>query len=528
MHVLSIDVGTYSVKYFSSFVDKRKVSHVDMSEIVLRDFLIDNPDMTVQEAQIKIIEEVIENNARADSKVVFQADNELITTRFLTLPTKSKKQAERMLPFQLEEDIPYPLSEMHYAYRMDKQKTQHTALVELVRETIFDSYFSSLRDRDILPSILCSEASVVENFFNQNPIAGPFALLNIGHRTTQAYFFYNSRLIVTHVSYVGGKHVNDMISETYKIDPDEAIIYKHQNAFFLTSGQYEEVDPAQREFAVAMDKVFAPLITDFTRWKIGFKVNYGLNVQNVFLCGGSANIKNISNYLTEKWEVKAALLESFDKTEHEKIDLNPKSKTKFVLANMMAQGFRRKNRFINLLSGRFTQASGAELPIHSYAFIGVRLTAATMLLAISMVVERFFIQKDISFVNLKISNLMKNDELQVSPRIRRSVVTTPKPVLEALTKRQRSVKQEISTLQSAIDIQSLSPLVTISQIAANSGASLIEFKSTDTGDVQATFSAEKVDELNNLKDVFDRSVLTDVQATVDAANLRLNVSARSN
>ena len=86
-----------------------------MSEIILRDFMIENPDISLLEAQIRLVEEVIENNARSDSRIVFQADNELITTRFLTLPTKSKKQAERMLPFQLEEDIPYPLADMHYA-----------------------------------------------------------------------------------------------------------------------------------------------------------------------------------------------------------------------------------------------------------------------------------------------------------------------------------------------------------------------------------------------------------------------------
>jgi general secretion pathway protein L len=528
MHVLSIDVGTYSVKFLSSFVDKRKITHVDMSEIILRDYLVDHPETSILQAQINIIEEILENNKRFDTKVIFQADNELITTRFLTLPTKSKKQAEKMLPFQLEEDIPYPLSDMHYAYRMEKQKTQHTALVELVRESVFETYFSILSERGILPNILCSEASVVENFFNQNPIAGPFCMLNIGHRKTHAYFFYNSRLIVTHVSYVGGQHVNDMISETYKIEMDEAIIYKHQNAFFLTTSQYPEVEPSQREFATAMDKVFAPLITDFTRWKIGFKVNYGLNIQNVFLCGGSANIKNIANYLTEKWEVKAALLESFDTTENEKIDLHAKNKSKFVLANMMAQGFRKKNRFINLLTGKFAQSSSSELPLHSYAFIGVRVVAATLLISISLMAERLFINRDINFVNARINSLMKNDELQVSGRIRRSVINTPRPVLDALVKRERSVKQEISTLQSAVEIQSLTPLVILSQIAASSKATLTDFKSTDTGEMSATFLSENNEDLSGLKDLLERSSLSEVQVTIDNTSHHLNLKATAN
>src|SRR5690606_35272274 len=162
--------------------------------------------------------------------------------------------------------------------------------------------------------------------------------------------------------------INEMIAETYKIEPDEAIIYKHQNAFLLTSAQYEEVEQSQKEFAGAMERVFSHLTNDFARWKIGFKVNYGLSLQHVLICGGTANIKNISISLTDKDETKVTMLESFENVEAEKIDLQPKNRTKFALTNMIAIGFRRKNRFLNLLTGKFAQASTSEIPLYSFSF----------------------------------------------------------------------------------------------------------------------------------------------------------------
>lgn len=525
MHILAIDVGNYSVKYLSSFVEKRKVSHVEMSEIILRDYLNDHVDLTLQQAQIKIVQEVIDSVARADSKIIFQAENEMLTTRFLTLPVKSKKKAQLMLPFQLEEDIPYALSEIHFAYRVEGQKTQHTALVELARSGAFEEYFNLLREHHAVPNILTSEASVIENYFNQNPIAGPFCILDIGHKTTKAYFFYNSRLLVTNLSYIGGQLINEMIAETYKISEDEAIIYKHQNAFFLTSSQMDEVDATQREFATSMDKVFSPLVSDFQRWKIGFKVNLGLSINHIYVCGGTSNIKNIANYLTEKWETKVSLLESFDKVESEKVDLNPKNKSKFALANMMAIGFRKKNRFINLLIGRFAQASTSEIPLHSFAFIGIRVAAASLVLAVSLMAERVFTEQDIKSINAKINPLMKNEELGISGRLRRSVATDPKPVLDALTKRQRGVRQEISMLQSAIEIQALSPLVTVSQIAASTQATLIDFKSNDIGEISAIFTSENMEDLNNLKANFERSSLNEVSVQVDESKLQLKMTS---
>jgi general secretion pathway protein L len=526
MHVLAIDVGTYSIKYLSSFVDRRKIAHVDMSEIILRDYMADHADLSREDSIAAIIQDVIDSTARPDSRIIYQADHHLMTTRFLTLPVKSKKKAELMLPFQLEEDIPFALSEIHYAYRLEGQKTQHTAMVELVRENVFEPYYNALRDRNILPTVLSTEPSVVENFMNLNPIAGPVCVLDVGHRTTKAYFFYNSRLLVTHLSYFGGHNINEMIAESYKIEADEAIIYKHQNAFLLTANQYAEVEDLQRDFAAAMDKVFSPLVAEFLRWKIGFKVNFGLSLQHVFLCGGTANVKNIANYLTEKWDTKVTLLESFDKVETEKVDLSAKNKSKFALVNMMAIGFRRKNRFINLLTGRFAQASSAEIPLHSFAFIGLRVGAAALVLTLSLFVERYFIERDIAVVNRKMAEVLKNNELAVPGRLRRSAAANPKPVYEALVRKQRDVRQEISTLQAAVEIKALAPLVTVSQIAAGAeGVTLIDFRTTDTGDVTAVFTANGEKELTDLRGLFERSTLTDVQTSFDAAKLQLTVTA---
>lgn len=528
MHILAIDIGTYSVKYISSFVDKRKVTHTEMSEIIVRDFMSDRSELSVEEAQLSIVQEIMDTVARADTKIIYQINNEILSTRFLTLPVKNKKKAELMLPFQLEEDIPYALSEIQYAYRLESQKSQFTAMVEMVKENVFDDYHTALAEKNILPQILTSESSVVENFFNQNTMAGPFCVLDIGHKTTKGYFFYNSRLLITHTSYMGGKNINDMIADTYKIEPDEAIFYKHQNAFLLTSNQYQEVEDAQREFAGAMDKVFAPLIADFMRWKVGLKVNYGLSLQSVYVCGGTANVKNITNYLSEKLEVKVSLLESFDKVEAEKVDINAKSKCKYALANMMAFGFKKKNRFINLLTGKYAPTGAAEIPLHSLAYIGVRVVTATAVLAISLLTERVFIQKDIGSVNAKITSLARKEELQISGRMRRQISQDPKPVYDLLVKKQKGVRQEISTLQSAVQIKALAPLVTVSQIAARSQATLIDFKVTDMNEITAIFSSESADDLNSLKSQFERSSLNDVTASLNTAKLQLTIKAQGN
>ena len=124
------------------------------------------------------------------------------------------------------------------------------------------------------------------------------------------------------------------------------------------------------------------------------------------------------------------------------------------------------------------------------------------------------------------TEVVKNSELLLPGRLRRQATTNPKLVYDVLVKKQRDVRQEVQTLQSAIEINTLSHLVTVSQIAASSkGATLIDFKLNDTGEITAVFSAESVDELNKLKTIFQRSQLSDVQASVDEKKLQLNINA---
>lgn len=526
MHILAIDVGSYSIKYISSFLDRKKITHSEMSEIILRDYIVEHPYLEEKTAQLEIVKEIIENLARLDTRIIYQFQNQALTTRFLSLPVKSKKKAELMLPFQLEEDIPYSLTEIHYAHKIEALKTQHTALVEISKVTTFEEYFNTLREKDIVPNILTTEASAVENFFFQNPMAGPFCVLDIGHRTTKAYFFYNSRLIMTHVSYMGGHHINEMIAGSYKIDLDEAIIYKHQNAFLLTSSLYSEAEATQRDFGSAMDKVFSPMVADFSRWKVGFKVNFGVSLQHVFICGGSSNIKNICPYLSEKWDLKVTLLESFDKIEAGKIDLNPKNKSKFALVNMMVQGFKRKNRFINLLCGRFTQASLSELPLHSLSFLATRVALLSIVLAVILLGERFLIHREIKQINTKLISIVKNDELGLPARIRRQALIQTKLVHDSLVKKHREIKQEISVLQSATEIKSLGSLVKISQIASPyPQVTLVDFKTTDNNEINATFQSESIEDLSRLKMTLEGSSLVDIQVTLDKSKNTLSLKA---
>ena len=123
---------------------------------------------------------------------------------------------------------------------------------------------------------------------------------------------------------------------------------------------------------------------------------------------------------------------------------------------------------------------------------------------------------------------MKNEVLALNGRLRRSVAINPKPILDSLIKRKLGITQEISTIQSSIEIKGLSPLVVISQLAAATEATLINFTSSEEGKIIAIFTAETSAELNNLKAQLERSTLSDIIIKTDIAKLKLTLTATDN
>lgn len=526
MHILAIDVGSYSVKMISSRLEKKKTYHLELKEYLIHETLSSHPEFTTPEdATMWIIKEIITDFAENDSKIITNFPNQFITTRFLTLPVKNRKKADMMVPFQLEENIPYSLAEAHYGYRIDVQKSQSLVLACLVKLSTFENYFDKLRSNMVaMPNYLSTDSSLIATYYSLYAIAGPFCVLDIGHSSTKGYFFYNSRLILTHTSYVGGKHIDEMIGRTYRLSPEEALNYKHQNAFVLTSPQFEMVDDSQKEFALLMDEVLKPLIYDFQRWELGFRVQHGLKVAQVFITGGTSSIKNMAPYLTERFSLKTTMLETYEGIRQKNVDLNQKSKAKFTVANLMVLSLRAKTRLINLLSGRFAQQQTTDLPLHSLAYISVRTSAVALFMILFMIIDSSMVKDEIKEVNTKLANILKNETLQIPKSTIRALDKNPKAIMDKLMLKQKALGVQMMTLESAHAVEALSPLVKINAQANKTSAELIRFKVDDFSGFEAEFKSDDLKELANFEQTLKTTDLNILEVKLDNNKLILKAT----
>ena len=300
MYLLTIDIGTYSVKFARFKWERREISLLSIEQVLISSVWEKFPDWDISELQAEIIKDFINTDFdRINHKIVMQIPSEYITTRSFELPSTNKRKIDMMIPFQLDDNLPFPTSEAHYATQMVKKGSVTSALVNIIKEDEFADFHAHYAKRDILPDILTSGPAVVQSYMARKKFINPFIIVDIGHKTSKGYAIKDFNVITSHVSYTAGEALTNVVAQTYKISEAEALKYKQENGFFLTEKQYSEVTDEQREFANIMREAIYPLILDLKRWVLGFRVQQGIIIESIYLAGGCSQIKNIENFFTE-------------------------------------------------------------------------------------------------------------------------------------------------------------------------------------------------------------------------------------
>lgn len=504
MLFIAIDLGTYSLKFLHFRIDKKRVLLESSDEIT-----IDFDDNTGPEEhklwtiQLQTIHDYLKN-VDEEHQLILNIKSEIVSTRFIQIPGKNKKKSLMMLPFQIEEDLPYSLSDCHYAESIYVEDDISHITAGIMKKSHFEDFYFSLKSHQIAPKILTSDVSVYSQYVKMNAVDLPmtFCILEMGHEGSRGYFFKDGKLISNHHSYIAGKVLTEDIAKTYNISFDEAAIYKHQNAFVLTKSQFDQVDKNQREFATMMDNSLQSLINEIRRWEIGFRVQHGDASSNFFICGGTANIKNMESYLKHNLNAEVQIFNPFKTTDDRGFEKESKYRSKFSQVVTMAQALRNKSELINFLKGKYSLQAGAELPIHNLAFLSVRLMIVALFISSIFLVDQLMSGKDLTVANKKMTSLLKNKTFKLSGRDIRYVKTNPEVILKKLERQKNQVKQEIKVIQSSVKTNAVTSLTQISSYLTGLDVEVIEFSAIDNDSFKLLIKGKDLNAIDELEKTF--------------------------
>lgn len=523
MRTLVIDLGSYAVKFIEALVERKSIKILDQHSVILEKV---KPQLkgleTREELHFAIIKSYLEAN-EFEGKIYFQLPETLTTSRFLTLPVSQRRKAEMMIPFQLEENLPFPSGKTHITSSLSKINNKETkAVINIAELETFDAYYEVLKSKDIVPAVLTTELSWIHSFAHAENIDGPVALVDFGHETTKCYFIYDKQVVSNHISYIAGEAIDEMIAHTYSIEADEAVVYKHENCFLLTDQQYDGVDEEQAHFAKLMKQTLQPLILELKRWEVGFRVKYGHPVEKILLTGGSANIHNAANFFTQALNIPVEVYNPYKEMELTVPAVPNQGQLGFSLVSMASKATLSKVEISNFLYGQYASDYNQNIPIHSTAFIATRVLVLSLLVCSVLLAERFFV--------------LNKTEVEMDRRVSRESILdrseramfrrAPERLLTKYQRQNQQVEQEVNMISSALELNALSPLVQLSELlSSNKNIDLIFFRSQDKF-IEAQFKSDDITELETLRDFLLNSSFLELSAVIDADKQVLDISFR--
>jgi hypothetical protein len=519
MEILTIDLGTYSVKFLHGSIERKQFRLIDATEILMSEVANDfSDDATIEEMQLEVVKHYLEGIDHR-VKIIYPLASDMMTTRFLTLPVANRRKADAMIPFQLEEILPYPLSTLHYQTQLKKINNQHYCLASITQIEEFDGIHHLMTKKNVKPAILTSEISIIQSFAQNFRPKESCCIIDMGHVTTKVYFINNQTIISNHTSYIAGSTLDDAISTLYKTSIEDAILFKHNNCFVINEDQVSSLAPDQKEFAIFMNDTLRPLLDDLRRFELGHRVQTGKAIETIYLCGGSSHIKNLLPYLSRELMVKVARFRPDQMAKEQfspkNMNLNEEEKQNFAIPFMMASNQFSKTPMMNILSGNYASDFSQSIPLHSGVFVTARAVFLSLIILLGLTVEKFWINSENKKLDIEIVKIINSETLGLTPQEQKRFKKKPELLSATLGKKNRQIKQEVTTLQAAIHINAMASLSELSQILnANVNVSMISFIS-EAGQAEAKFKANDLTELEAMQTHLQKSSLKDLQAQLD-------------
>ena len=468
--ILGLDIGSYSIKAAIFDVSFRSFNLTDLYESSPLNLEGVEGEEKIKSIGASLKTLVADNNIHTDKAITAIAGT-LISTRALTMPL-DKKKLDRVLPFELESYLPFPLDELIIdRHTITTSKTQTSVLAIAVKKEAIREHLTILKEAKIDPKALDVDLFSLSNVYhilNLNPDE-TVALIDIGHSKTLISIISGGNLELARTLLTGGKNLTNALrvnldltfeqAEEVKLkygilDIEESPALK-QDIKKISETLKNAVDPLTEEIRHTMQSYKAQISPESRETK---------GVKKIFICGGTSLLKNIDKYFTSKTGIETEFLHCFP-PEHE---ISQKlGNRERVLANSIGLGLKealkgqKKNiSEINLRKGEFTYQQEFKNIRGRVSFAGTWLMILLAVVLLNFSVKYYRLSVKSAKIDKEILKIF-TDTVDDYPK---GQITSGDKALTIMKERMKKFKSQIDVLTAGL--KELSALSILREISA--------------------------------------------------------------
>jgi general secretion pathway protein L len=364
---VGIDIGTYSIKV-------AEIEPTSKSYVIRRvqEFPLSlDPS---KDKKIEIIDTLRTLFMQYDldhTQFIFAVPQRFVSARLLNFPFRERFKVQKAMVSQLEDELPLSQEDAIFDAKIVRYigKGADVLAMAVPRERVSD-IVELAHDCGVSPILISAESLGLSNLFERwdqtppevpalaqdLPAARPAELIvDIGHTSTQMLVYAEGMLLGARTIDWGAKNIADALGLKYGLNYLQAIKELQSKGFVLldkSQGTREQV-----AFSQVIEGSLQILIADMRLKLMELETELHLQWTKGLLMGGGAQLKNVSGYLTQHFQIQFNKYKQFDHHPTASFEFS----THLELASGSAVGLaleglkRPRNPATNFLKGEFAR-----------------------------------------------------------------------------------------------------------------------------------------------------------------------------
>jgi type IV pilus assembly protein PilM len=243
--------------------------------------------------------------------VNYAVSGQSVFARFVKLPLVEQDKIERIITFEAQQNVPFPIEEVVWDYQLvDSGKVDKIEVVLVaIKADLLDGINAAVEAGGLQTTRVDVATMALYNAFryNYSELTGSSLVIDIGARTTNLLFVEPGKVFSRTIP-IGGSSITSAIAKEFNEPFGAAELRKKHDGFVSLGGaEGEASDPDVVRVAKLVRSSMTRLHAELARSISFYRTQQqGSRPQRVFLCGGTVSTPYMREFLDEKlqWPVE--------------------------------------------------------------------------------------------------------------------------------------------------------------------------------------------------------------------------------
>jgi len=322
---VSIDIGNQNTKILIGSQNGNNV-------LVEKTLIIPTPTSSFHDGRItdkirlksEIARTLLQNKIKA-KKAIFTIESTAIITRELVLPSATETELDNMIRFEIEQYLPINLNDYVLEYKLlekfkDEEEEKVKILVAGLPKSMAEDYLKLVEELDLKPLALDMNSNAVSKLFSIDSnindesysLDKTVALIDLGHNYINLSIISKGIPQLNRLIVAGGKDIDISIANHFNLSLEEAEMKKKEDVNLELISQRDSI--VSYITSIALNDIARDVVDDWLQeiqklFQYYTSRNHGNRIDQIYIYGGSSNLKGLSEYFYDTLNIPTFRLE---------------------------------------------------------------------------------------------------------------------------------------------------------------------------------------------------------------------------